>query len=220
MSINRNIATTLLDYINESNTTTKLTLYHGSFSKFDTFDMTKVKKGGGQTTYGVGIYATDNIGYAKSYVSGENGISENNDSGYLYTLEINNPNFLDFGKIVNNKVSHNIIDSDNLKRIRNKIEASGKKLDISDTDIVWSVYKKIVDMYASDFTMKQKFNYPDFYSKKEASEFLYDIGIDGLRYPLDSSFKISTSYGYSGYGYVIYNPKTITNIERVSISKS
>ena len=48
-----------------------LTLYHGSFSKFDKFDSDKLKKGGSQTTYGVGLYATDNYDYAKSYGSGE-----------------------------------------------------------------------------------------------------------------------------------------------------
>ena len=50
---------------NEHNSTS-LTLYHGSFSKFDKFDMSKMRKGGAQTTYGVGVYATDDINYAKS----------------------------------------------------------------------------------------------------------------------------------------------------------
>ena len=61
-----------------------LTLYHGSFYKFDRFDFSKLSKQGSQNTYGVGVYLTDNIDYAKSYISGENGsIGE---KGYLYEV--------------------------------------------------------------------------------------------------------------------------------------
>ena len=54
------------------------TLYHGSKNNFDEFEIPKYHTNGG--TLGYGIYLTDSIERAKSYA---------NDSGYLYTVELN-----------------------------------------------------------------------------------------------------------------------------------
>lgn len=54
------------------------TLYHGSKNKFNEFEIPKYHTNGG--TLGYGIYLTDSIERAKSYA---------NDSGYLYTVELN-----------------------------------------------------------------------------------------------------------------------------------
>lgn len=193
-----------------------LLLYHGSFNNFETFDASKINKSGAQTTYGVGIYATDNIDYAKSYITGENGIGDGNTKGILYTLRITNPNFLNFGTSSdNNKITHLTIDSDNYNRIIKQLNVEKVTVDIQQTDTVWTVYTKLVNnIFENVFTIKQQFKYGDFYAKKEVSEFLYRCGIDGLKYPLDSSSKINTSYGYDGYGYVIYNAHVINNIEK------
>lgn len=204
----------------ESNSS--LTLYHGSFSKFDKFDISKIRKSGSQTTYGVGIYATDNIDYAKSYISGENGDIDNN--GYLYQLEIFNGNFLNFGEYINGNIQHSIIDSENYNRIETQLEKDGmvlknkdgETINIEPTDTVWQIFNKLFrNILDNVFTIKQKFNYGDFYAKKEVAEFLTRCGIDGLKYPLETSSKISTSYGYKGYGYVIYDMDIINNIRIV-----
>jgi hypothetical protein len=194
-----------------------LTLYHGSFSKFNRFDISKIRKSGSQTTYGVGIYATDNINYAKSYISGENGDIDSN--GYLYRLEILNGNFLNFGEYINGGIQHSIIDSDNYNKIKTQLEKEGIILkDIEPTDTVWQIFNKLFrNILDNVFTMKQKFNYGDFYAKKEVAEFLTRCGIDGLKYPLETSSKISTSYGYKGYGYVLYDSNIITNVKIVDI---
>lgn len=55
------------------------TLYHGSKNDFNEFEIPKYHTNGG--TLGYGIYLTDSIERAKSYA---------NDSGYLYTVELNN----------------------------------------------------------------------------------------------------------------------------------
>lgn len=54
------------------------TLYHGSKNDFNEFEIPKYHTNGG--TLGYGIYLTDSIERAKSYA---------NDSGYLYTVELN-----------------------------------------------------------------------------------------------------------------------------------
>lgn len=54
------------------------TLYHGSKNDFNEFEIPKFHENGG--TLGYGIYLTDSIERAKSYA---------NDSGYLYTVELN-----------------------------------------------------------------------------------------------------------------------------------
>lgn len=54
------------------------TLYHGSKNNFNEFEIPKYHTNGG--TLGYGIYLTDSIERAKSYA---------NDSGYLYTVELN-----------------------------------------------------------------------------------------------------------------------------------
>ena len=54
------------------------TLYHGSKNDFNAFEIPKYHTNGG--TLGYGIYLTDSIERAKSYA---------NDSGYLYTVELN-----------------------------------------------------------------------------------------------------------------------------------
>lgn len=54
------------------------TLYHGSKNNFNEFEIPKFHDNGG--TLGYGIYLTDSIERAKSYA---------NDSGYLYTVELN-----------------------------------------------------------------------------------------------------------------------------------
>ncbi|WP_349521968.1 hypothetical protein [Leuconostoc citreum] len=54
------------------------TLYHGSKNNFNEFEIPKFHENGG--TLGYGIYLTDSIERAKSYA---------NDSGYLYTVELN-----------------------------------------------------------------------------------------------------------------------------------
>lgn len=55
------------------------TLYHGSKNDFNEFEIPKYHTNGG--TLGYGIYLTDSIEREKSYA---------NDSGYLYTVELNN----------------------------------------------------------------------------------------------------------------------------------
>lgn len=64
--------------IQESNDTPNLNLYHGSKNNFNEFEIPKFHDNGG--TLGYGIYLTDSIERAKSYA---------NDSGYLYTVELN-----------------------------------------------------------------------------------------------------------------------------------
>lgn len=64
--------------IQESNDTPNLNLYHGSKNNFNEFEIPKFHDNGG--TLGYGIYLTDSIERAKSYT---------NDSGYLYTVELN-----------------------------------------------------------------------------------------------------------------------------------
>lgn len=54
------------------------TLYHGSKNDFNEFEIPKFHENGG--TLGYGIYLTDSIERAKSYAE---------DSGYLYTVELN-----------------------------------------------------------------------------------------------------------------------------------
>lgn len=54
------------------------TLYHGSKNDFNEFEIPKFHENGG--TLGYGIYLTDSIERAKSYAD---------DSGYLYTVELN-----------------------------------------------------------------------------------------------------------------------------------
>lgn len=201
-----------------------ITLYHGSYTKFDRFDSNKIRKTSGQTTYGVGIYATDNVKYAESYINGENG--DNLDSiGYLYTLEIKNANFLHFGYYINGKVEHSVIDYNNFKKIQYQLEKENIYLnsildeddinnDISSNDTTWDVFYKINKYFYKKLPINQQFNYGDFHSKKLSGDFLIRCGIDGLRYPLDSSSKMSTSHGYDGYGYVIYDTNSI-NIKKV-----
>lgn len=200
-----------------------ITLYHGGFTKFDNFDITKLRKGGSQTTYGYGIYMTDSKGYAESYITGENGVVSDNE-GYLYEVTISNANFLKFGEIVNGKIEHSQIDEKNYSLIINQLEKEGISLvnrdgeptEINKEDLVWTVYDKIARSFYEGFSIKQQMRYGDYESKKMASEFLVRCGIDGMKYPLESSSKMSTSYGYEGYGYVIYDTKIINEINIIN----
>lgn len=197
-----------------------ITLYHGGFSKFDNFDITKLRKGGSQTTYGYGIYMTDSKGYAKSYITGENGVVSDNE-GYLYEVTISNANFLKFGEIINGEIEHSQIDEKNYSLIINQLEKEGISLvnrdgepvTVNREDLVWTVYDTIARSFYEGFSIQQQMRYGDFESKKMASEFLVRCGIDGMQYPLENSTKMSTSFGYDGYAYVIYNTSIIKNNE-------
>lgn len=192
-----------------------LILYHGSYSKFDHFDMRKLSKSGSQTTYGYGIYLTDSKGYATSYITGENGEVADKD-GYLYFIKPIKNNFLKFEEI---------IDENNFNLIKKQLKIEnitlknddGEIIEIDKTDDVWKVISKLSrNIMYNVLTMKQQMSYGDFRAKKIVSEFLARCGIDGLRYPLnDGGWKLATSYGYTGHGYVIYDSSVldIINIE-------
>jgi hypothetical protein len=199
-------------------------LYHGSYHKFDNFDMSKISNNTSQTTYGYGIYMTDSKPYANSYISGENGENGEmleDDKGYLYEITLSKANFLNFGESVNGKVEYNTIDKNNYDRIIKGLEEENIQLiDRDDNPIsltlntnTWSFYSSIANTLYDNMTIKEKFTNGYFLSKKMTSEFLKRCGIDGIKYPLDNSFKMSTSYGHTGFGYVLYDTDIIESVK-------
>ena len=131
--------------------------------------------------------------------------------------------------MLNHMVQERVIDSSNFKRIKSQLDKEGIvllgqddegddiKIDIYETDYTWTVYSKIMKhIYYNVFTMSQQFKYGDFYAKKQTGDFLLRCGIDGMKYPLGSKTNISTSHGYEGFAYVIYDSDSIV-IEKVEV---
>lgn len=135
-------------------------LYHGSHILFDRFDLYCVLTGNNKVKFGYGIYLSSSFRSAAHY-----SYRENKRYGYVYEVEIpelNDDNSIDF-KV---KVSDSIIGraKDRLCRdIPDKAKSNGKCFRLF-----------LASHFGGDNNIE---------AERKASEFLYSIGVIGIRWP-------------------------------------
>jgi len=175
----------------------EVVLYHGSSQKLNRFDSEKISKGLGNTTYGWGAYFTDSIDFAKEYAE-----------PYLYTIKTGG-DYLQLYKT---------LDSEQKIKVQNAID--GLEIDI-DLNVAtgWDVYSNIVESIYDSYPSDVQFKKGRFGSSKETSLILDSYGINGLMYKLEEvgTWDGAPEYGHKGYGYVIYNPDSVTITNREDI---
>ncbi len=171
-----------------------LTLYHGSFSDFDYFDLKYVLTGVGQADYGYGVYLSDNPETAREYSAGH----------YMYTAEITGNRFLDSEVISPIEVRKIARDFYNyyLQTDYGKEAYAGHEKEFWDMECQYiekadngvQVYNTISSILGSD---------------KDASEYLDSRGYVGLRILSDNGIT-----GEKFHNYMIFNPQNIKIVKK------
>lgn len=203
-----------------------VSLYHGSKTKFDTFDLTKTGTGEGGGKFGNGAYLTDNKDVADFYanvVAKKDYIEKYTDTGILGTPEpVFKPN------------------ADTLAKQNAKVNSFiGKNLNLLDAE-KYKVDSDILDIFVQDkirrgFSKEQAtkmVNDTLNYAKTNASKIkdyrgelpyildqnnanlgekvatvIKSKGYDGIKYAVDKSYE--GKGGANGFNYVIYNTKKL-----------
>lgn len=185
-----------------------LTLFHGSQHDFIKFQSKSIGTGEGSQSFGYGLYFTDNIDVAKSYAE-----RLAKDVGYLYTVEVVKGNFIDWLAPIKDSLREIIIEK-------------AKEVGVTEMPIKKLLIKgKITTKYAPieeaiKYFPNYKFLYENlvllFGNDKKASNFLNEIGIDGITYPVGIVYKELKA---NGTNYVIFDENHVKVIDRKEIKK-
>lgn len=137
-----------------------MVLYHGSDKQFDWFDLSCTLTGNRKVKFGYGIYLSSSFRSAAHY-----SYRENKRYGYVYEVEIpelNDDNSIDFKE----KVSDSIVE-----RAQNGLCCNIPDKAISDGKCFRAF---IASHFGGDNNIE---------AERKASEFLYSIGVIGIRWP-------------------------------------
>ena len=174
-----------------------LTLYHGSFSDFDHFDLKYVLTGVGQADYGYGIYLSDNPETAREYSAGH----------YVYTAKITGNKFLDsevISPVEARKIARDFYNY-YLQTDYGKEAYAGHENEFWDMECQYiekadngvQVYNTISSILGSD---------------KDASEYLNSKGYVGLRILSDNGIT-----GEKFHNYMIFDPRNINIVKKEAL---
>ena len=144
--------------------------YHGSTLKFNEFDTEKLSQKSGQDTYGWGLYFTDSVDIAKSYI-------DNSDDKYIYRVKLHK------GKSVNDYdylIFEEKPTNSQLDKIKVQMEEQNIDLDLSEVKITWDLITLFVDYFYNKLKMEDQFRYGVNTAKKHTSKLFFRFG-DGSR---------------------------------------
>ena len=176
-------------------------LYHGSPHKFLEFTTDNMGGGEGVQAFGWGLYFTDSRGLAEHYarVLGK-GV------GYVYTVKLTRRNFLSWNKSIDDMNQGKIIAGLKAKGVKEmpiKRMLVGGKIEMINRSIeeALSYYPTFKYLYENLSLILG--------SEKSASEFLFECGIDGVRYAGDSLKNVVKGFSITGFNYVIFNSSVL-----------
>lgn len=168
----------------------RIVLYHGTQSKFSTFDNSFVNSGWGQQEYGYGFYLTDDYKTAKEYSRG----------GVVIKVSVPSGKYLSYKNVISQERTS--IAKKFFKYYTTESEY-GKELypDRQSRDDFWNMECRYIldaetggDIYGTISSMTG--------DDKETSEFLRGIGYIGLTYSEDGKWKVTN--------YLIFDGRDIT----------
>lgn len=183
-----------------------LTLYHGTKHDFIGFSNKNIGGGEGNQSFGYGLYFTDSPKiaefYAEKYGEGH---------GKIYVVSVTGNGFLDWNKKftpdekmrLEKALLANGIDALPVKRVLGKNGIETQEMNVSD----------VLNYYPNG-----KFFYENFAlycgSDKDASDYLWQMGISGIRYSAGSFYNIGTDCT----NYVVFDPADIKILKKIDIN--